>query len=225
MSNLGFRVLPLKTRPDKALIERLSGVATPLISDNMNRLHGTSSTLRPIHKKAKLLGTAFTVKTRAGDNLLVHKAIDLAEPGDVIVVDAGGDTTQAIIGEIMMRLSKKKGIKGFVIDGTIRDSAAFKEADYPCFAKGVTHRGPYKEGPGEINVPVTVGNMIVHPGDIIVGDEDGLLSIPLDYAEEIIDRAITQLKNEKEIFKTIEAGTINRDWIDETLTKKGCTLL
>ncbi|WP_170318224.1 RraA family protein [Paenibacillus thalictri] len=222
MANHGFRILPMSRRPEADLLERFRGIATPLISDNMNRLQGASYTLRPIHQSGKLLGTAFTVKTRAGDNLLVHKAIDLAEPGDVIVVDAGGDMTQAIIGEIMMRLAIKKGLAGYVIDGAVRDTAAFYEGDFPCFAKGAAHRGPYKEGPGEINVPVTIGGMVVHPGDIIIGDEDGIVAVPLDEARTIGELAIAQQQRERAIFETIAAGTIDRSWIDETLRKKGC---
>lgn len=222
MANLGFRILPLTQRPDNNLLDRFKGAATPLISDNMNRLQGSSFELRPFHQSGKMLGTAFTVKTRAGDNLMVHKAIDMAQPGDVIVVDAGGEMSQAIIGEIMMRLAIKKRLAGFVIDGAIRDSSAFRAQDFPCFAKGVTHRGPHKEGPGEINVPVTVGNMIVHPGDIIVGDEDGVIAVPLDAAEEIIERVNEQLIREQHIFDTIEDGTVERGWVDATLRQKGC---
>lgn len=222
MENIGFRILPLLRRPERSLLERFKGIATPLISDNMNRLQGTSSELRPFHKSRKLLGTAITVRTRSGDNLMVHKAIDLAQPGDVIVVDAGGEMSQAIIGEIMMSLALKKGLAGFVIDGAIRDSSAFQTKDFPCYAKGVTHRGPFKEGPGEINVPVTVGNMIIHPGDIMVGDEDGVIAVSLDCAEVIIERVIAQQKKEQHIFESIENGTVDRGWVDEILRQKGC---
>jgi regulator of RNase E activity RraA len=171
-----------------------------------------------------MIGAAFTVRTRSGDNLMVHKAIDLAEPGDVIVVDAGGDTTQAIIGEIMLRLARKKGLAGFVIDGAIRDSQAFRTLNFPCFAKGVTHRGPFKEGPGEINVPVSIGGMVVHPGDIVFGDDDGLVAIPLDHADEIMDRVAEQLSRERQTMQSIEDGTVDRSWVDETLRRKGCAL-
>lgn len=225
MANIGFRILPLTHRPDQELLRNFLHIATPLLSDNMNRLQGASADFRPYHPSCKLVGTAFTVRTRAGDNLMVHKAIDMAEPGDVIVVDAGGDMTQAIIGEIMLSLAKKKGIAGFVIDGAIRDSAAFRELDFPCYAKGVTHRGPFKDGPGEINVPITVGNMLVHPGDIIVGDEDGVIAIPLDYAEQIARLAHEQLSREHLILESIENGTVDRLWIDETLRQKRCDLL
>jgi RraA family protein len=224
MGNIGFRILPLLRRPEPSLLEQFDQLATPLISDNMNRLHGTNSKLRPYHKSSRILGTAFTVKTRPGDNLMVHKAIDLAMPGDVIVVDAGGETSQAIIGEIMLRLARKKGIAGYVIDGCIRDSSAFYREDYPCFAIGVTHRGPYKEGPGEINVPVTVGGQLIHPGDIVIGDEDGVVTVPLSDAEQILSLAVAQMNREKDIFEAIENGAVDRSWVDHTLSLKGCVL-
>ncbi|HUC90465.1 MAG TPA: RraA family protein [Paenibacillus sp.] len=224
MENMGFRILPLDGRPDAALLGRFREAASPLISDNMNRMTGTIAGLRPFHASGPLLGPAFTVKTRAGDNLMVHKAIDMAEPGDVIVVDAGGDITQAIIGEIMLRLARKKGLAGFVIDGAIRDTRAFQALNYPCYARGVTHRGPFKEGPGEINVPVCVGNMVVQPGNIIFGDEDGVVAVPQKQAADIMDLVAAQLKRERDIIRSIEDGTVDRAWVNETLQRKGCAL-
>lgn len=222
MSNIGFRILPITKRVDKAIIEQYRNVVTPHISDNLNRLHSIGSELRPFHKEGKLLGTAITVKTRPGDNLMVHKAIDIAEPGDVIVVDAGGDTTNAIVGEIMLEISKKRGIVGFVIDGAIRDTGAFMKGDFPVYAKGVTHRGPYKDGPGEINVPISVGGMIVYPGDLLIGDEDGLAVVPVEKAKKVLELVKKQELNEQKIFEEIANGTIDRTWIDKTLKEKGC---
>lgn len=224
MENIGFRILPLVHRPEQSLLERYKDVATPLLSDNMNRLHGMSSALRPYHKSGKLIGPAFTVKTRPGDNLMVHKAIDLAAPGDVVVVDAGGEKSQAIIGEIMMHLAMRKGIAGFLIDGCIRDSVSFYIHNFPCYAVGVTHRGPYKEGPGEINVPVTVGKQTIQPGDIIVGDEDGVISVPLSDAEYILDLALVQKDREQAVIESIVNGTVDRTWVDNTLRAKGCAV-
>ncbi|MDQ0221115.1 RraA family protein [Peribacillus cavernae] len=225
MTNIGFRILPVTKRPDKNLIKQYENVVTPHISDNMNRMNAVSSYLRQYHKEGKLVGTAFTIKTRPGDNLMVHKAIDMAEPGDVIVVDAGGDMTNAIIGEIMMNIAKKNGLAGFVVDGAIRDVAAISNDIFPVFARGVTHRGPYKDGPGEINVPVSIGGMIINPGDIIVGDEDGLVAVPLEEAENILRYIKTQQQLEEEILQSIQEGTINREWIDERLKQKGCEVL
>lgn len=222
MTNLGFRILPITRKVDRKLVEQFRNVVTPHISDNLNRIHAIGSELRPYHKEGKLIGTAITVKTRPGDNLLVHKAIDLADAGDVIVVDAGGDTTNAIVGEIMMSLARKKGISGFVIDGAIRDLAAFQNGDFPVYAKGVTHRGPYKDGPGEINGPISVDGMLVNPGDLIIGDEDGLAVVPFEFAEEVLHKVKAQEDREREILESIENGTVDRSWVDETLREKGC---
>lgn len=224
MNNFGFRVLPMPTRPAPELVARFKGVVTPHISDNVNRLRAASSELRPYHKGGQLLGVALTVKTRPGDNLMMHKALEMGRPGDVIVVEAGGDMTNAIAGEIMLRIAEKRGLAGFVIDGAIRDTAAFREGHFPVYARGITHRGPYKDGPGEINVPVVVGGMIVHPGDIVVGDEDGLVALSADEAPELLERIEAQQKREAEILKSIEDGTVDRSWVDDLLRQKGCEL-
>lgn len=222
MSQLGFRIMPMNQRPDAQLLEQFRHVVTPHISDNMSRMQSASAALRSYHKEGRLVGAALTVKTRPGDNLMVHKAIDLAEPGDVIVVDAGGDLTNSIVGEIMLRLAQKRGVAGFVIDGAIRDTAAFRDDTFPVYARGVTHRGPYKDGPGEINVPVSVGGMIVHPGDIIVGDEDGLVAVPLQEAETLLTLIRKQQTNEEAILASIQDGTVDRTWVNQLLKQRGC---
>jgi RraA family protein len=223
--SLGFRVLPIEKRVGKEMVEKFKHVVTPHISDNMGRMSAAGSGLRPYHKEGKLVGPAFTVKTRPGDNLMVHKAIDMAEPGDIIVVDAGGDTTNAIIGEIMKRIAEKNGIAGFVINGAIRDIAAFKNDTFPVYAKGVTHRGPYKDGPGEVNVTISIEGMLINPGDLIVGDEDGLVVVPQDKVEEILQIANNMAANEVGIFEAIEKGTVDRTWIDKLLNEKGCEII
>jgi len=221
MAAIGLRILPSPKRPVGQLLERLAALPTPNISDNMQRHYGAAAGLRPYHRGGKLVGPAFTVKTRPGDNLLVHKAIDIAAPGDVIVVDAGGELAQAIIGEIMSSHAAKRGVAGFVIDGAIRDAEAIAGARFPVYARGVTHRGPYKDGPGEINVPVSIGGMVVNPGDIIVGDADGVLAVPQDAAEEVIAAATAQNRKEEATLAAIAAGTIDRSWVDEALRNKG----
>ncbi|MDC3417579.1 RraA family protein [Aquibacillus salsiterrae] len=222
MDNVGFRILSRTKKVSDDIVKQFENAVTPHVSDNLNRMFAAGMNLKPYFKKGKLLGVALTVKTRPGDNLMVHKAIDLAETGDVLVVDAGGETTNAIVGEIMLKLSEKKGIKGFVINGAIRDSAAFMAGDFPVYAKGVTHRGPYKDGPGEINVPVSLGGMVIHPGDLILGDEDGVVAIPFEYAEEVLIKVKQQEQKEKEIFQSIENGSVDRSWIDQTLKQMGC---
>src|SRR5438874_1617365 len=203
MTAIGFRILPIPKRPDKKLVAELAKMVTPHLSDSMERLYAGGPQLRPMHKEGKLAGPAFTVKTAAGDNLLVHRALDTARAGDVIVVDAGGFLDNAIIGELMMSRAKQRGVAGIVIWGAIRDSAEIGAGTYPVYAAGVTHRGPYKNGPGEINVPINMGGMPVNPGDIIVGDADGLVAIPQDQAERILKSAQGILAKETAMMKEI----------------------
>ncbi|PWU67388.1 RraA family protein [Gracilibacillus dipsosauri] len=222
MENIGFRILKRESKVSSTVIKKFENVVTPHVSDNMSRMFSGGTKLKPYCMLGKLLGAALTVKTRPGDNLMVHKAIDLAEPGDVLVVDAGGDTTNAIVGEIMMKLSIKKGIKGFVINGAIRDSSAFWNGDFPVYARGVTHRGPYKDGPGEINVPISIDGMVIQPGDLVLGDEDGVIAIPQTLTLDILEHIKSQEKNELEIFQAIENGSVDRTWVDAILKEKGC---
>ncbi|MCF8567458.1 RraA family protein [Alicyclobacillus tolerans] len=222
MDNVGFRVLPAVRKVSEELIDQYRSFVTPHISDNMNRLNAVDASIRPIHQAGKLAGHAFTVKTRPGDNLMIHKAIDLAGPGDVIVVDGGGSVNNALIGEIMVRIAMKRGIEGFVIDGAVRDSTEIRDLNYPVYAKGITHRGPYKDGPGEINVPVQIGGVVVFPGDIVVGDMDGIAVVPSDQAVSLVEKIQTKRKSELETMREIENGTLDRSWVDETLRQKGC---
>jgi RraA family protein len=216
-----MRILDIPKRPDPRLVAELAKMVTPHLSDSMERLYAGGHQLRPMHREGKLAGPAFTVRTAAGDNLLVHKALDTAQRGDVIVVDAGGWLDNAIIGELMASRAKQRGIAGIVIWGAIRDSAELGAGSYPVYAAGVTHRGPYKNGPGEINVPVVIGGMPVNPGDIIVGDADGLVAIPHDQAERVLTSARSILEKETASMKQILAGTVDRSWVDKAMKEKG----
>ncbi|MHB8668241.1 MAG: RraA family protein [Burkholderiales bacterium] len=222
MPNIGFRILPMPARPPQRLVQALALMVTAHLSDNMNRLVAGGAALRPMHAGGKLCGPALTVKVAPGDNLMVHKAIDIAAPGDVIVVDAGGVLTSAIIGDIMSSLAEKRGAAGMVIYGAIRDAAEIRSRKFPVYACGVTHRGPYKNGPGEINAPIALDGMVVHPGDIIVGDDDGVVAVPLAQAEAVLALAQDQLAKETATLKSIAAGTADRRWVDELLRQRGC---
>lgn len=221
--SIGFRVRP-RVAADKGLVAAFEGIPTSIASDNMGRLFAGGCGLRPLHQGGALLGTAFTVRTRPGDNLMVHKAIDIAEPGDVIVVDAGGDLTNAIIGEIMLSLAARRGLAGFVIDGAVRDTDHIGVSPLPVYARGVTHRGPYKDGPGELNGAVSIGGMPVTPGDIIIGDADGILAIPQAEAAQVARLSREQMARERAILESIADGTIDRSWVDATLKARGCAL-
>ena len=210
--------MPAPISPD--ILRQFETVVTPHISDNMNRLCGVVG-LNRYHRQKKLVGRALTVKVRPGDNLMIHKAIDIAEPADVIVVDGGGEVTQALVGELMQMHAQMCGVAGFVIDGAVRDVAAFYEADFPCFARGNTHRGPFKEGPGEINVPVAIGGLVIGPGDLIVGDEDGLVAVPPDQLDAVLAAAKAQEQREQQRKGAILARRDKRGWIDALLKEKG----
>jgi len=221
--SIGFCIHPRPPRPARALVSKFKGVVCAHLSDNMSRLAGSTAALRPWHRKGQLLGVALTVRVAPGDNLMVHKAIDLAQPGDVIVVDAGGITSQAIIGEIMSSMAAARGAVGMVIDGAIRDAGALAAGTFPVYALAATHRGPYKNGPGEIHVPVSIGGMIVYPNDIIVGDEDGLVAIRPDEAPALLTAARAWCDKEEKMLKAIRAGKpLDRKWVDEALRKGGC---
>ena len=223
MANIGFRILPAPKRPSAALLKQFKGVVVAHLSDNMGRLYGAVDFM-PMHRGGQMLGVALTVRVPPGDNLMVHKAIDIAQPGDVIVVDAGGEVTTAIIGEIMTTHAAKRKVAGMVIDGAVRDSGALAKNAFPVYARGVSHRGPYKDGPGEINVPISVGGMVVNPGDIIVGDDDGFVAVSQADAPALIALAWKKAKDEDETLKAIAKGKVDRSWVDKALKAKGCEM-
>lgn len=211
-SNLDLTVLSAPQLAPASLVERFREVVTPHLSDNLNRLCGIVG-LQRIHRRAKLLGTALTVKTRPGDNLAIYKALMDLQPGQVLVVDGGGDLNNALIGELILLYAQQRGCVGFVIDGAIRDSEAFLEADFPCYARGVSHRGPYKNGPGAINVPVCVGSQVINPGDIVVGDEDGVVTFAPSQAEGLLEAAASSAAKEAAIKEEIATGRVAQSWL------------
>jgi regulator of RNase E activity RraA len=174
-----------------------------------------------MHSHGAMAGPAATVRTPPGDNLMLHKAIDLAAPGDILVVDAAGDLTHAVMGELMLAHAIQRGIAGFVINGAIRDSEAFVQRNLPTYAAGITHLGPYKNGPGEINVPVSLDGMVIHPGDLILGDADGVVCVPREQCNDVYHRASSKHKAELEQLERISVGRNNREWVDEALRKAG----
>jgi RraA family protein len=194
------------TASDQAIFDAFRGKPTSVISDNMDRLPGPVGLFR-YNNGAPLVGRALTVKTNAGDNLAIHQALAIVKPGDIVVVDGGGDVTRALVGEIMKAIAEKNGGVGFVIDGAVRDGGAFAQSSFGCYAKAIIHRGPYKNGPGETNVPVSIGGCIIHPGDIIVGDEDGVVNFPASKAKDLLVAVEAQILREENTLKSIAAGT------------------
>ena len=223
---IGFRVYPRQKAVDAAVARKFQALPVANASDSMSRMTAAGSRLRPYGKvKGTMAGPALTVKTRPGDNLLVHKALDMAEEGDVIAVDAGGDLTNAIMGEIMVYIAREKKIAGIVINGAIRDVDEIRGSGLPVYAAGATHRGPYKDGPGEVNVAIAIDGMVIYPGDLILGDADGLLCVPLDEAAAVLAATEAKQAAEQKEIAAIRAGTLDRAWVDQTLKARGCEFI
>lgn len=218
--NAHITINPAPQAPDADLLQAFENVPVSHISDSLGRLEGVVG-LRRFHRSRKLLGTAVTVKARAGDNLLTYKALSMMSPGQVLVVDAGGVTNNAIVGDLLLEYALQRGCTGFVIDGAIRDSAAFLQADFPCYARDVNHRGPFKTGPGAVNVAVSIGGQVVQPGDFLVGDEDGIVVFPADRAAELLEAALRHAQLEQTIRAEIRTGKVQQSWMDKMFAAHG----
>lgn len=221
----GFRIQTSFSRADPTLIAAFAEFGTPDISDRMNRLYTMSPAIHALTPAvARILGPACTVKVFPGDNLMVHKALDVAAPGDVVVVDAGGSTMNAVLGDLVVAKSRHRGILGFVVDGLIRDLPRILELGSPVFARGVTPIGPLHRGPGEINFPIQCGGIVVHPGDIIAGDPNGVVVIPRDMAPALLERLTEQRAAEASYIAAVTRGEFSNEWVDTLLTGAGCEM-
>ena len=220
MSTTGIEINPRK-EAFKEGVAALTGLATSVVSDVLGRTIGAVNIL-PVNKSpVSVCGNAVTVSVRAGDNLLIHKSLQILKSGDVLVVDGGGDLSRALFGEIMMTVAKSKGAIGCVFDGAIRDLDAFEKHKFPCWARGVNMRGPYKDGPGSINTSISIGGMVVNPGDIILGDCDGIIALSPSIALEAAKLGKEKEATEHKTIQSILDGQYNDAWVDATLKQKG----
>lgn len=216
MITAGNKIIRNIKRPDASLIEAFRGIPSSNIGDIMYRLYNMQSNIKAYNPRIPLLGTAFTVKAPEGDNMFFHVALEMAQPGDIIVVDAGGSSERSLCGEMMFNEAMNKGIAGFIINGCIRDTDCLDRLDFPVYATGVTPQGPWKNGPGEINVPVCCGGQVVYPGDILAGDPDGVVVVHPEDAAEVA--ALAREKFEKEQhrlqqYRDGQVGTQSEKWI------------
>ena len=216
--SVGCKIIRDFERPAPELVARFKGMPVANIDDNMGRIAAVDTAIEPIGYKGQLLGTAFTVRVPQGDNLMFHAAMDLAKPGDVIVIDAGGFTDRAIFGELMSTYCRSRGIVGIVCDGAIRDRNGIAAMEnFHVYARSATPNGPYKNGPGEINVPVVIGGKLVRPGDIII---DPAIADEIATATEGVE------KKEADIMDHIlNDGTYIRPWVDDKLKEIGCEII
>ncbi len=209
---------------DVDLLKEYEQLPAANIADVMNRIAVLGNGIRRISspKKPIMAGYAITVKARAGDNLMLHAALDMATENDVIVVSNEGDRSRALMGEIMVAYAHcTRKIAGIVLDGPIRDIDALSVLDFPIFATGANPAGPFKEGPGEVNTPVAVGGVAVSPGDLIVGDADGVIAIPLNDAAALLDKARDYSRFDAGKVEAAKNGTANRAWVRKSLEEKG----
>jgi regulator of RNase E activity RraA len=192
-------------RPTAEQLERYRSLPSANIGDAMHRLGALDAAIKPVWEGATIVGAAYTVWTRPGDNLGLHEALKHVQPGDVIVVNGGGDLSRALLGELIGGKAKVKGVVGFVIDGAVRDATGLEEYSMPVYARALTPAGPYKDGPFALAAPVAVGGVVVSPGDIVVADEDGVVVIPLEMADRVADLAQAKHEDELAIRRRIDA--------------------
>lgn len=219
LDGLGLRINTEWPRVEKSLVERYRSVPVAVIGDSANRLQAFDAGFHSYGGRKKFAGPAFTVRVRPGDNLFVHRALDTAKPGDVVVVDARGATNTAIIGALMSRYARTRGIEALVIDGAIRDVAELETMDFAVVARGSTPNGPYKSGPGEIGYPIAAGGLSIAPGDLIVGDRDGVLVVPAAEAARVVEHAEARHRAEQQAERDIDAGKWDRSFVEEALRK------
>jgi regulator of RNase E activity RraA len=218
----GFRVRRHIERPPRELIAGFAAFATPDISDLMNRLYTMDPELKNRINGDRIFGPACTVKVFPGDNLMVHKALDIARPGDIIVVDAGRSGMNGVIGDLVCTKARHRGIAAFVVDGLIRDVPGIRECGLPVFARGVTPIGPLHRGPGEINYPVSCGGIVVNPGDLICGDENGITVVRKEFAAALLERLIQHRASLAAYLANVKRGVFSNEWVDRMLDEHQC---
>jgi RraA family protein len=220
----GFRIRVEIDRPSPNLIEKFRKFDSPDISDMLNRMYTMSHEIRALSGKGRLVGPACTVKVFPGDNLMVHKALDVAQPGDIVVVDTSGSPKNAVLGDLVSNKAKYRHIAGFVIDGLIRDLPGIVECGLPVYARGVTPFGPLHRGPGELNYSISCGGVVVNPGDIIVADQNGIVVVRREFAEDILVRLEEHNSRMESYLADVKRGVFSNDWVDALLTKENCVV-
>ena len=226
--SIGNRIFLKKPEAPQELLDAFSTIPAANISDTMGRLVGMHPRikLQSAPKNPINVGRALTIKTRSGDNLMLHKALNMAKPGDVIILsNDGGESYRSLIGEIMFTYLASTGAAGIVIDGPIRDIDAVREMELPIYGTGTNPAGPYKEGPGEINVPISCGGISVNPGDIIVMDADGVIVIPLQEAETVLKNARAFQEKDEAKLLAAQEGRAKRDWVDDLIANKDVEII
>lgn len=220
----GFRISTQLERPSPELVDQYRQFEAADISDMMNRMYTMCAEIRNVINDKPLVGPACTVKVFPGDNLMVHKALDIARPGDVIVVDTSGSERNAVVGDMIANKAAHLGIGGFIIDGLVRDLDGVIETGLPVYARGVTPFGPLHRGPGELNYAVSCGGVVVNPGDIIVADSSGVTVVRKEFAESIATRLWTHKATMEAYIQNVRKGKFSNAWVDALLAEEKCLI-
>lgn len=226
--SVGKRIFLQREMPDPEIMVQFKEIPASNTADVMGRSCAMNPRIRLVSspKAQMMVGPAYTVKCRAGDNLTLHAALNYCQEGDVLVVSNEEDNTRALMGEVMMAyLRYTKKIAGIILDGPIRDIDEIGKWDFPVYATGTTPGGPYKEGPGEINVPISCGGIMVYPGDIILADPDGIIAIPKHDAAQILEDAKKFKEADEKKLAAAKDGTANRAWVEKSLEEKGFEII
>jgi regulator of RNase E activity RraA len=214
----GFRVNTNWRRPDAALLAAFGEASPAQVADCMSRLGAMDAGMRPVWPNGRVIGAALTAWCHAGDNLMIHKALSLAVPGDVLVVNTQGAGNSGF-GELLAASALKSGVRAVIIDGTVRDAEALQAMGLPVYARGLCPNGCNKDGPGEVGAIIACGGVAVRPGDVILADRDGITVVPLDDAAAMAAAAMDQVAREQKRLSEIERGVLTRPEIDDMLRK------
>jgi RraA family protein len=222
----GFRIKLSFERLERELMRGFADYDTPDVSDLLNRMSAVSPAIQCLTgEHHKLVGPACTVRVHPADNLMVHKSLDVAQPGDVVVIDAGGTSVNATLGNLVCAKAQHRGIAGFIIDGYVRDLPKIKPLDFPVFARGATPTGPLHHGPGEINYPICCGGVVVNPGDVVVADAAGVVIVPRDHAADVLERLRAFAKRNREYFAACQEGNFSNQWVEDAVQASGCEIV
>jgi RraA family protein len=222
----GFRIKLDLPRLERPLMAALGDFPTPEISDLLNRMYALDPGIRCLTgSHHRLWGPACTVRVFPGDNLMVHKVLDVARPGDVVVIDAGASPMNAVLGDLISTKARHRGIAGFVVDGLVRDVPGIAELGLPVYARGTTPIGPLHRGPGEINFPICCGGTVVNPGDVIIADDAGIVAVPREIVSELLRRLKDREKKQAEYLASVQRGDFSNAWVDRILADVQCEII
>lgn len=208
-----------RVSPD--VVQQAATFQAAILADVAGRRGTMHARVAPVHERMRLAGPAFTVEVRPGDNLMIHAAIALAQPGDILVIDGKGDQTAALMGTLMLSACKKRGLGGVIVDGAIRDKLELLELGFPVFSAGFNPAGPTKFVPGRINHPISCAGASVFPGDLVVGDADGVVVIERAKAPAMMALAVKKVADEAARIEAIARGDTASKWLPAALRAAG----